>query len=389
MMLAFFFVETHDEEGELFLQALLVFSAPRQSAHAYADGTAYGPSRSFWVKSLLLDVFLGLRFYFVSAVALASGQLLVANPGIIDCVLNGIALLFIVEFDEKVFKLLVPKTHQNKLRKEMIKAKNIATVFRRSHSSTKKYSFVAVVFATTAAFGLRLLPESQAEIDFYASFVPGTKWLRINFLTWALSIVGWMCHAHGVYMVTHGVHARAERKVLTNLIVQHNKWGENPAPDAVEVLRAELADKDIVELKARAKELMGHAWNDHIDANDSKMLQQNLGKGSGVASPGVVIIMQIRSLIAIMCSSMLFVNLCELCAFQQYTAHSKVPVGTSVAKSALIFTVVVFLGAFVLLMLLMDCLQPTVEGRSKNHCWHCRKAGTNVLTEGTPEFLLH
>ena len=99
MMLAFFFVETHDEEGELFLQALLPFSAPRQASDAYADGTAYTPSRKFWAKSLFLDAFLGLRFYFVSAVALASGQLIVANPGIIDCVLNGIALLFIVEFD--------------------------------------------------------------------------------------------------------------------------------------------------------------------------------------------------------------------------------------------------------------------------------------------------
>lgn len=33
-------------------------------------------------------------------------QLIVANPGIIDCVLNGIALLFIVEFDEKVTLVL-------------------------------------------------------------------------------------------------------------------------------------------------------------------------------------------------------------------------------------------------------------------------------------------
>jgi hypothetical protein len=60
-----------------------------------------------------------------------------------------------------------------------------------------------------------------------------------------------------------------------------------------------------------------------------------------------------------------------------------------VARSALILTVVVFFGAFVVLMLLIDCLQPAVEGRSKNHCWKCRKAGTNVLTEGSPEFLLH
>ena len=322
-MLAFFFVETHDEEGELFLQALLPFSAPRQASDAYADGTAYTPSRKFWAKSLFLDAFLGLRFYFVSAVALASGQLIVANPGIIDCVLNGIALLFIVEFDEKVFKLLVPKTHGAKLRKELIKAKNIGGVFRRSHSSTKKYSFVAVVFATAAAFGLRLLPESQSEIDFYASFVPGTRWLRINFLTWLLSIVGWMCHAHGVYKMTHGVHSRAERKVLTNLIVQHNKWGDNPAPDAVEVLRAELADKDLDELKARAKELMGHAWDDNrFDANDARMLEQSLGQGSGVPATSTVVIMQMRLLVAVMCSSMLFVNLSELCAFQQYLLRS-------------------------------------------------------------------
>ena len=34
LMLAFFFVETYDEEGELFLQALLVFSAPRQVRNA-------------------------------------------------------------------------------------------------------------------------------------------------------------------------------------------------------------------------------------------------------------------------------------------------------------------------------------------------------------------
>ena len=30
----------------------------------------------FWIKSLMLDIFLGLRFYFVAAVAVASGQLI-------------------------------------------------------------------------------------------------------------------------------------------------------------------------------------------------------------------------------------------------------------------------------------------------------------------------
>jgi hypothetical protein len=156
--------------------------------------------------------------------------------------------------------------------------------------------------------------------------VPGTKWLRINFLTGLLSVIGWMCHAHGVYKMTSGAHSRAERRVLTNLIVQHNKWGDDPAPDAVELLRAELADLPLHDLKARTKELMGHAW-DQVDDDDSEMLEKNLGKGSGVAATSTVILMQVRSLAAILCSSMLFVNLCELCAHQEYTAHSSRPVG--------------------------------------------------------------
>ena len=157
--------------------------------------------------------------------------------------------------------------------------------------------------------------------------MPGTKWLRINFLTALLSVIGWVCHARGVYRMTSGAHSRAERKVLINLIVQHNKWGDNPAPNAVEQLRADLKDLPLHELKTRAKELMGHAW-DQVDDGDSEMVKKNLGKGSGVAATSTVIIMQVRSLVAIVCSSMVFVNLCELCAHQEYTAHSNQPVGT-------------------------------------------------------------
>eukprot|EP01043_Picozoa_sp_COSAG02_P076374 COSAG02_NODE_16191_length_1106_cov_0.662363_2_plen_111_part_00 len=58
----------------------------------------------------------------------------------------------------------------------------------------------------------------------------------------------------------------------------------------------------------------------------------------------------------------------------------------SVSKNALILSLVMFFVAFVFLMTLMDCFQPAAEGRNKNHCWHCRKKGTNVLTEGTPEY---
>ena len=44
----------------------------------------------------------------------------------------------------KLFKL-----GQSKLRKEVIKAKNIANVFRRSQRSTQNFSIFAVIFATT------------------------------------------------------------------------------------------------------------------------------------------------------------------------------------------------------------------------------------------------
>ena len=58
----------------------------------------------------------------------------------------------------------------------------------------------------------------------------------------------------------------------------------------------------------------------------------------------------------------------------------------SVAKNGLLLTIVVFFGAFVTLMTLIDCFQPAMEGRPKTHCWHCNKKGNKVLTEGTPEY---
>jgi hypothetical protein len=85
MMLFFFFVETQDEEGELFLQAMLVFSAPaagtdRHGEAVYLDGTDFQThSLRFWGKSLVLDIFLGLRFYFVASIAVASGMLIMMS----------------------------------------------------------------------------------------------------------------------------------------------------------------------------------------------------------------------------------------------------------------------------------------------------------------------
>eukprot|EP01048_Picozoa_sp_COSAG05_P012096 COSAG05_NODE_1188_length_5580_cov_3.406495_3_plen_146_part_00 len=82
MMLCFFLIEVMDELDELFLQALLVFSDPVDRNGAGVDATEYRVHKPiFWVKSLMLDVFLGLRFYYVAAITIASGQLIMMEPG--------------------------------------------------------------------------------------------------------------------------------------------------------------------------------------------------------------------------------------------------------------------------------------------------------------------
>ena len=41
------------------------------------------------------------------------------DPGIVASVLNGLALLFIVEFDEKTYELVVPASHNESLSGEI------------------------------------------------------------------------------------------------------------------------------------------------------------------------------------------------------------------------------------------------------------------------------
>lgn len=197
---------------------------------------------------------------------------------------------------------------------------------------------------------MRLKPESESELDIYRTYVrctafvpsaatvhascsrntilinhpwlrleqlPGGHWLRINVLTLVLAIIGWLCHVRGVYAMVSRVNSKAKHKALTSLIIQHNRWGDNPPENAEELLREELMGLSVHELKVRAKELIGHEWDDDDDhGTESKIVNQNLGRNSGVAANSTVIIMQIRSLSATLVSCWLFMNLCELCAFQ-------------------------------------------------------------------------
>ena len=324
-MLCFFCVETYEENRELFLQALLVFSAPKAKSGRFFDATLYGPSWTFWSKSALLDIFLGIRFYFVSAVALASGQLICANPGIIDCVLNGIALLFIVELDEKIFALMVTKTHASKLKSEVIEAKNIGMVFETKDGSVKIFTAFAMVFASVAALGMRLYPEDQAEMEFY-SWMPGTPQKRINFLTGLLAVIGWVLHVWGVYKVERTAHKQSQ-----------------------------------------------------LEEDDD-----SVARVGGKAQTFAIVLMQIRALVAIVCACFFFVNVCKLCAFQEFTSASDVPDGMSTPGSACLWSLVVWLVCFVTLTTIMDAMQPP----PKNHCWNCNKKGTRQISEEELEAML-
>ena len=51
------------------------------------------------------------------------------EPGVVECVLNGIALLFVVTFDEKLFTLMVNKDHTTKFTMEMAHAHNRDAIF--------------------------------------------------------------------------------------------------------------------------------------------------------------------------------------------------------------------------------------------------------------------
>eukprot|EP01048_Picozoa_sp_COSAG05_P012095 COSAG05_NODE_1188_length_5580_cov_3.406495_2_plen_86_part_00 len=68
--------------------------------------------------------------------------------GVVESVLNGIALLFVVAFDEKLFTLMVNKDHAITFTHEMAKCKNRDTVFayalrqkHPSHLPRKRLSF--------------------------------------------------------------------------------------------------------------------------------------------------------------------------------------------------------------------------------------------------------
>jgi hypothetical protein len=49
------------------------------------------------------------------------------------------------------------------------------------------------------------------------------------------------------------------------LLIPPRRWGANPAENAEKLLRAELRDLSAAELKVRAKDLMGHDWDEPDD----------------------------------------------------------------------------------------------------------------------------
>jgi hypothetical protein len=262
LMLFFFVLETYAENSELFLQALLIHASPRLNADQDKDGNnvlgVFGDasrfetrSATFWIKSFLLDLFFGIRFYFVASIAVASGHLIVATPGIVESVLNGLALLFIVEFDEKTFALMVQNTHNVVLSGQIQRSRNIDIIFSEKARVTVVYSIVQILIAALVAFSKRLAPVGDVgvgwEEEFYAS-VPG-KITRAGFFIFLLAALGWFLHVVSVWRVLHRAYEQTDEEK------SFHKVCTAPAMPLVMCVGVVCATQFVVRVHARRNDL--------------------------------------------------------------------------------------------------------------------------------------
>eukprot|EP01052_Picozoa_sp_SAG31_P036139 SAG31_NODE_4466_length_3209_cov_2.035370_4_plen_82_part_00 len=62
-------------------------------------------------------------------------------------VLNGLALLFIVEFDEKTYKLMVPDSHNKSLSGEIKYSRNVVVILDEKAKATRNYTIAQFIIA--------------------------------------------------------------------------------------------------------------------------------------------------------------------------------------------------------------------------------------------------
>ena len=176
VLLAFFLgFEIYSEQQQLFLQTLLFHSIPRLKVNGVEGGegkpltiaTTKGAAASgmYILRTLLYTVFIGFRLYFLGLVSLASAVLIIADSGITDACLNGMALLFIVDLDERLYKVgkwgfhSAADTEGGKFRNDYMErfkeAKHIQPLLHVQESGTLAYAALATPFTFAVALWCR------------------------------------------------------------------------------------------------------------------------------------------------------------------------------------------------------------------------------------------
>ena len=88
-------------------------------------------------------------------------------------VLNGLALLFIVEFDEKTYELLVSDSHNKSLSGEIKNSRNVAIILEEKRRATYRYSVMQVIVAALVAYMSRTVPDtSHPFASFFCECLP-------------------------------------------------------------------------------------------------------------------------------------------------------------------------------------------------------------------------
>ena len=150
--------EIYGEQQELFLQALLFHAVPKNND---LHGKGLSGYNSTWGKALYCfrlwcyTLFIGFRMYLIGLVSLASAILIVSDTSIAAMVLNGVALTFIVDFDNKLWKVGTWGVHSStsasgggyraEYERLLKETPNIADVLKVQERATLMYASVAMV----------------------------------------------------------------------------------------------------------------------------------------------------------------------------------------------------------------------------------------------------
>ena len=163
--------EIYSEQQELFLQALIFHAVPRAADLSTPDGGLGDHSENhmararYFARTWSYTVFIGFRLYLIGLVSLASAILIVSDASIAEAVLNGIALLFIVEFDNKMWRVGSWGYHSRAAsdgggfraayKEKLLASWNIRPLLRVQEMATFVYAIIAMALTFVVALYAR------------------------------------------------------------------------------------------------------------------------------------------------------------------------------------------------------------------------------------------